>query len=182
MASVSESRLGSVFRELFSLEVYKRTQGRRLRQLSAVGIGVCAGWGFLALAKQLEDAGRPSWFPDQLPYTWFAYGVPILLAAAAAWATFRVINWPRFADFLIATEGEMTKVSWPKKDELKRTTIVVLITLFFLAGFLLSVDMAWSWVLERIGVLQVKASTTQALLDGHAIPAALGECLRSMRT
>jgi preprotein translocase SecE subunit len=101
-----------------------------------------------------------------MTYSSIVYGVPIALGFIAAWGVFMLYNWPRFADFLIATEAEMTKVSWSSKSELKRATAVVLITLFLLAGFLFSVDMVWSWFLERIGVLKVaKPTPEQVLLD-----------------
>ncbi len=31
------------------------------------------------------------------------------------WLCFRLVNMPRFADFLIAVEAEMNKVSWPTR-------------------------------------------------------------------
>src|SRR2546430_6963945 len=36
--------------------------------------------------------------------------LPLLLAAASLWLAYRVVNYPTFADFLIATEAEMNKV------------------------------------------------------------------------
>ncbi len=60
-------------------------------------------------------------------------GIPALALIAGAWFGFRVVNWPRFADFLIAVEAEMNKVTWPSKDELIRAAIVVIFTIFFLA-------------------------------------------------
>jgi preprotein translocase subunit SecE len=96
--------------------------------------------------------------------------------AVSCWLLFRLYHWPRFADFLIATEAEMTKVSWSSKEELKRATWVVVLTLFLLAGFLFSVDVLWSWFLERIGVLQVQ-HTTAALWDAHSLRAAWDCCM-----
>ena len=40
---------------------------------------------------------------------------------------------PGFADFLIAVEAEMNKVSWPSRGELFRASIVVLVMIFVLA-------------------------------------------------
>lgn len=158
MANEGQSRFADTMRELFSFEMYKRSQGRLLRTLTAAGIGLMLVWGLWALSTQLKAANEPQSI---------AYGIPIGLAVVFSWMIFRVYNWPRFADFLIATEAEMTKVSWSSKPELKRATAVVLITLFMLAAFLFSVDMVWSWFLERIGVLEVaKEKPEQALLDG----------------
>ena len=165
MANDGQSRFADTMRELFSFEMYKRTQGRLLRSLTASGVGLMLAWGLYSLATQLKAANEPHSI---------AYGVPVGLAVVFAWMLFRTYNWTRFADFLIATEAEMTKVSWSSKSELKRATAVVLITLFLLAGFLFSVDMVWSWFLERIGVLKVaKKKPEQALLDGSTWRAAL---------
>src|SRR5207248_2889718 len=40
------------------------------------------------------------------------FTVPLLLLAAGMWLAWRVVNLPMFADFLIATEAELNKVSW----------------------------------------------------------------------
>src|SRR5262245_2172824 len=154
MANEAESRFAIATRELLSLESYKRNQGRLMRSLTVAGIGLFVVWGLKALSDQLVALNKG---------TTVAYGVPVVLLAIARWILFRVYNWPRFADFLIATEAEMAKVSWSSKEELKRATVVVLLTLFLLAGFLFSVDIGWSWFLERIGVLQVQAKTAAAL-------------------
>jgi preprotein translocase subunit SecE len=152
MATESQSRLATV-RELFSFEVYKRSQGRRLRYLTAGAIAVFVAWGLWRLSLELDTANQS---------VWVMYGVPTALAAIAAWAIFRLVNWPRFADFLIATEAEMAKVSWSTKTELKRATLVVVLALFLLSGFLLAVDTVWVIVLEQIGVLKTKAGRQEA--------------------
>jgi preprotein translocase subunit SecE len=63
-----------------------------------------------------------------------------------------VVNLPRFADFLIAVEAEVNKVSWPSRAELVRSTVVVLITIFALAGILFLYDFIWSLLLRMLGV------------------------------
>ena len=54
--------------------------------------------------------------------------VPILIALFTGWFAWRLVNVPTFADFLIATEAEMNKVSWSTRRRLMQDTIVVLIT------------------------------------------------------
>ena len=48
------------------------------------------------------------------------YYVPLAFMAIGLWASFRVVQMPAFADFLISVEGEMNKVSWPSRGELFR--------------------------------------------------------------
>ena len=71
-----------------------------------------------------------------------------LLVALGAWLAFRVVNWPRFADFLISVEAEMNKVSWPTRSELIRSSVVVLIVLFILAIALLIFDFFWTLLIR----------------------------------
>ena len=39
------------------------------------------------------------------------------------WIIFRLVQYPPFVEFLIATEAEMNKVSWTSRDDLYRATI-----------------------------------------------------------
>ena len=67
------------------------------------------------------------------------------------WLCFRLVNLPKFADFLIAVEAEMTKVSWPTRHELIRGSVVVIVTLVFLAAMLTVYDLIWQRLLHDFG-------------------------------
>ncbi len=73
------------------------------------------------------------------------------------WVSWRIVNWPVFADFLIATEAEMNKVSWTSRKRLIQDTVVVLVTVALLTTFLFIVDILWIKVLswDWIQVLRV---------------------------
>ena len=45
---------------------------------------------------------------------------------------------------------EMNKVTWPKKEELRESTMVVLVVCLFIAFFVAAVDMGVSRLLEAI--------------------------------
>jgi preprotein translocase subunit SecE len=64
------------------------------------------------------------------------------------------VNIPRFADFLIAVEAEMNKVSWPARQELIRSSLVVIFVIFAMAIALFGFDLVWGGVFEWLGVLQ----------------------------
>lgn len=81
-----------------------------------------------------------------LPDLWLT--VPLILMATTLWFAWRAVNYPTFADFLIATEAEINKVSWTTRKALVRDTIVVLTTLFLLTVFLFVVDLFWNAVLS----------------------------------
>jgi preprotein translocase SecE subunit len=78
------------------------------------------------------------------------YWVPGLLLLLGAWASYRLVNFPVFADFLIAVEAEMNKVSWPTRSELFRASTVVLILIFSLAIILGAYDLVWGVFIRRI--------------------------------
>jgi preprotein translocase SecE subunit len=79
---------------------------------------------------------------------------PFLFMVIGVWLAYRAVNVPSFADFLIAVEAEMAKVSWPSKLELYRYSIVVIVVIFALAGVLYSFDIIWRYLFGLIGVLK----------------------------
>jgi preprotein translocase SecE subunit len=95
------------------------------------------------------------------------FTIPLLLLAAALWLAWRIVNVPAFADFLIATEAEMNKVSWTTQRRLVQDTIVVLVTVVLMAFFLAFCDLSWKSVLswKPIGVLQIPEEQPEATTD-----------------
>jgi preprotein translocase subunit SecE len=45
---------------------------------------------------------------------------------------------------------EMNKVTWPKKDELRDSTVIVLVVCLMIAAFVYVVDTAVSWGFRQI--------------------------------
>jgi preprotein translocase subunit SecE len=68
---------------------------------------------------------------------------------------FLAVNKPRMADFMIATEGEMKKVSWSSKREVIGSTKVVIFTTFALALILFAVDIIFKNFFQTINVLRI---------------------------
>jgi preprotein translocase SecE subunit len=107
-------------------------------------------------AAPFAAAGLPAYQPlTLLPAV--QYTLPLLLLAASIWLAWRVVNFPPFADFLIATEAELNKVSWTTRPRLIQDTIVVLVVTALLAVFLFTMDRTWEFVLswKPIGVIQL---------------------------
>ena len=136
--------IGGFWTSWLSPAIYKRTQGKRVRQTTA-GLIVVWGWfGCWTLSTgPLMDANRD-----------IRIGVPVALAAVIAWLAYRLVNMPQFADFLIAVEAEMKKISWPSLQQCFRAASVVIVTMFLLAGILFLYDQLWMRFFEAIGVLR----------------------------
>jgi preprotein translocase SecE subunit len=79
--------------------------------------------------------------------------IPGILLVIGVWMSYRVVNVPAFADFLIAVEAEMNKVSWPTRGELFRASMVVLIEIFALAFILTAYDLFWNGLLRVLHIV-----------------------------
>ncbi len=129
-------------RELVQTGIYKRSQGRITRQITFVTIAITVAIGCWRLSENLDQ-----WELG------IRYGIPAILLMAGVWITYRVVNFPGFADFLIAVEAEMNKVSWPTRSELIRASVVVLITIFVLATVLTLFDLFWGGVFRTLKII-----------------------------
>ena len=145
MAKEANTALSPFWRDMFSLGVYKRSQGRVARQVTLGALALIVALGAWSLMSFLEGRGVSSQV---------VYAVSGGVLALGLWISFRLVNMPRFADFLIAVEAEMSKVTWPTKTELFRSTIVVLFMILALTVVLFLFDGIWSWLLNSVlGVL-----------------------------
>lgn len=130
---------------LFSFGFYKRTQGKIARQTTFYAIAVAVAVGSYSLMQWMEGLGSKR--ADEL-----AAPIAVAIFLASCWAVFRLIQLPSFADFLISVEAEMNKVTWPKRAELWRASVVVILTIFILAAFLFAYDTIWKWLFSLINI------------------------------
>jgi preprotein translocase subunit SecE len=143
MAREKNITASPLFSELFHLGLYKPSQGKMVRRVTWAALAIAVLVGAWRLSIVLSQKG------DVLKFA-----VPTLVAAAGVWIAFRAVNMPRFADFLIAVEAELNKVSWPSRGELIRSTIVVLFTIIVLTVVLYGYDILWSLLLRALGVIE----------------------------
>lgn len=129
---------------IFSANLYKKNQGRIVRQVTAIVIVLITALGAWSLSQ--GPLGETTQY--------VRVGVPLGVLAAGAWIAFRAVNFPRFADFLISVEAEMDKVAWPSRSELTRAAIVVIVVMFLMAATLFLYDIIWKAVFEAIGFLR----------------------------
>jgi preprotein translocase subunit SecE len=64
------------------------------------------------------------------------------------------IRWTkRLGNFLRDVRSELKKVTWPSKNEVVNTTIVVIAATVFFGFYLFFMDIIFSWVLSRVKTL-----------------------------
>ena len=134
--------MGAFFQEMLRVGIYKRSQGRITRQVTFAALAIAIALGLLRLSSICTGKGLE-----------YQFALPGLLLLAGLWASYRVVNVPSFADFLIAVEAEINKVSWPSRHELVRASVVVLILIFSLAIILAVYDVFWGLLLRGLHIL-----------------------------
>ena len=146
--SVSRGARGVPQRRLF--QQYKRDQGKTTRVGTFVGVGAVIAWGAKFLYDRLSVyQGDEGW---RLLIT---TGIPIVFAVglgAVAW--WIVFGHRMTGDFMIATEGEMKKVSWSSRTEVIGSTKVVILFTVLLAVLLFVIDLVFQTGFRSIGVLK----------------------------
>ena len=128
------------------IEIYKKGQGRYTRIVTFVGVLLLVVIGAGVLSDKLSGYG-----PTRPPVV--RYGVPTLLVVGMGWLMFWLVNRPKTADFLIATESEMKKVSWSSKKEIIGSTKVVIVFTFILAAILYSTDVIFAGLFGWLGIM-----------------------------
>jgi preprotein translocase subunit SecE len=148
---------GSFWPELFRFGLYKPNQGKIVRQITFFALALLS----ILLAYEMYAGGWLSFLNSEtttaegltttgLPFA--KYGVSGLIAAIGIWVSYRVVNYSKFGDFLIAVEAEMNKVSWPTKEQLYRASVVVIFVIFAMAAALFLFDIIWTVAFEAIGI------------------------------
>lgn len=136
-------------------EIYKRGQGRAARTATAVSLLAVAAFGCISLKNHLSTYEALRRGPDlgavRLQIAAIVAVVVFLgCAAAVGWM---LAGWRRCVDFLILTESELRKVSWPSRSELRQQTAVVIVTAVLFGVFICVADVVLKQLLDWIGIL-----------------------------
>jgi len=129
-------------------DIYKRGQGKYTRLCSGFALALVAGLGCLRLFSKLEAA---SWGMSNKATLWIATMVPAGLFVVMALVIFWLANKPSIADFMIAAEGEMKKVSWSSRQEIAVSTFIVIVVVVIMGVLLGATDIGFrtffTWLL-----------------------------------
>ncbi len=114
--------------------IYKRGQGKHTRLCSAFTAAIITGLGCWRLYEKLQATDLGLWVETM---------VPAGLFAVFALLIFWLANKPSVADFMIAAEGEMKKVSWSSKQEIAVSTTIVIVVVISMALLLGTTDLGF---------------------------------------
>lgn len=128
------------------IEKYKWGQGKNTRLYSAVAVAVIAAVGCWGLYTKMQSGLDV----NQVTGLWISVVVPIGLFAVIAAVIYWLVNKPAIADFLIAAEGELKKVSFSTKREITVSTFIVIIVVIFMAVMLGVSDLAFSLFFSNV--------------------------------
>jgi len=129
---------------------YKPEQGKSIRWGTLGCAGALIAWGAVFLYDQLQVYEGDEWWRMLITIV-----IPIVYAGMF----FALVWWVSFvsrtsSDFMIATEGEMKKVSWSSKREIIGSTKVVILFTLLMSVFLFLVDLVFQNLFSGIGVLK----------------------------
>ena len=112
---------------------YKPGQGQWARGVAAAALGGLGFWAAIQTHDWMENyVGAGGYYAG-----WWVPGVILL---TFVWFAFYVANRPKITNFIIETETEMKKVTWPTYREVLAATAVVIVVVILLGAFLFSVD------------------------------------------
>ncbi len=134
---------------------YKPDQGRIARLVAYWSLALLVLYGCTSLHAELSSRfggalGRPFFASfTKLPVLGVklngAILITIVVLAAALYFLYRWQQTPKVAELLIETESELRKVTWPTLPEAINSSIIVIVCVLFLMGFLAGAD----WMLGR---------------------------------
>lgn len=135
---------------LVSAGMFKPSQGKVVRQVTFFALWLLTAllaWEIGSYAPAILEAMGVQ--TRDAPAIYLTFGILTLIGA---WVSYRAINMPIFADFLIGTEAEMRKVTWPTRQELVRGSVVVMVVILGLAASMFVFDLIWAWIFNLIGL------------------------------
>ncbi|MCF6158142.1 MAG: preprotein translocase subunit SecE [wastewater metagenome] len=149
-------------------EAYRKGQGLYSRVIVGIALGVLSLFASISLYNLLiglpnvaENAKIPlvdielSWglICAFSLFVFLGFFISIFVAGLETGIKPLDSGGKKTVEFLIDTQGELQKVSWPTKYELVGSTAVVIVSVIVIGLFILGVDWFVSRIMKYIGVL-----------------------------
>jgi preprotein translocase SecE subunit len=147
-----------------ALEYYKKNQGVIVRTATAISVLLMVLYGFHSLYRTIPPVDTSVipprgtfWGTNLLTIPFFDfsinYGVviSIVLSALASFLIYiLVLNKPKTSDYLIDTESELKKVSWPSRPQYLGSSVAVIVSMVILGLFLIAADQIFSFIIHNV--------------------------------
>lgn len=121
------------------LKIYKSGQGYYTRLMTALLSFAVVAIGCYILWGKLQGANP-----------WVSSLVPLGICAAFGLLIYWIVNKPNVADFMIAAEGEIKKVSWSSRKEIISSTIIVIGVVLFVGIMLAVTDLLFIFLFSTV--------------------------------
>jgi len=128
------------------IEKYKWGQGENTRLYSAAAVAIIAAIGCWRLYQKLAAVINVT----ETVGLWISVTVPLGLFALAALLLYWLVNRPTVADFMIAAEGELKKVSFSSRREIVASTFVVIVVVILTAVMLGLADFCFNLFFSNV--------------------------------
>ena len=140
------------------LRYVKPGQGRWVRGLGLAGAAALIGFGAATFYR--VPSSQSLWWKELWHGTPLGMSMslrPIVFASlgilgAVTLVVYALMNRETWAEFLIETEGEVKKVSWPARKEYLGSAMVVLVVITIVSLFLWASDAGLSEVMKRLKI------------------------------
>ncbi|MCI0498907.1 MAG: preprotein translocase subunit SecE [Planctomycetales bacterium] len=123
-----------------NVTIYKRGQGKNTRLWAAIAVLGTAAIGCWRLHLKLGVYDN----------VWLHTLTPAVVLGICAALIYWLSNLPSVADFLIAAEGEIKKVSWSSRKEIANSTMIVIFVVIVVAVGLGLVDLGFQVFFRQI--------------------------------
>jgi preprotein translocase subunit SecE len=139
------------------VEIYKEGHGVLVRRVAFAGLATAVVWGGTELYGWLQGG---DWVRNN---RWVNYRIPVinqfidpafviswLVIIAGCVILYRMLNRERAADFLIETDTEVRKVTWPSWNDAWNSSLIVLLFVLVVTGFIFLSDFVINRVLKWV--------------------------------
>lgn len=136
------------------IDIYRKGEGRTIRIAAYIAYLTLAVF-FCIMVYDLpsldSSLNRVIWTKSFLGVTVVVRWILLPTVAAfvvLAYIGIRVLNKVKIADYLIESESELRKVSWPKRNECISASVAILCMVVFTVFYLILVDQGLSKLME----------------------------------
>lgn len=133
-----------------ALQVYKSGQGYWTRMMTAIAVMTFT----LGFAVWFNDKLLFKFMSNEKNEMYWQAGIIAVTAIVVGSLLWWLLNKPKIADFMIATENEMKKVNWPTRQAVIGLTWIVIAGTLMIAAILFVADFGFTNLFKAIGILE----------------------------